>query len=415
MTKKPFTFIHDLGSLDNEARLAYLRAASEYFGLDPNLNALDTLWMPDDVGTRKLVAYARKGTTDMLRGIHGIEVLSLTPIAAFDGVVAYQAIGRDEKGKGRQEIAIGAHSTKGLEGEKLAFAVHTAQTRALRRLTLQFVGGGLLDASEVNSQTTDIGATAASLAQLAGSPAVIPPVPAPIVPPTTTPGKDITPEPPKAAAVQEVVKTMQTLRDEATKHLNERAQKTVDPLDNPPPAPVEPTPEPKKRTPRKKRGVDISSPGQVSAVAEIASNSEKTPTADISESQRTPTSEVRTVVVGSTIDPLAVHTVQVTVPVPETAVPKKKKSRLTDEQLAIYQPRFNFYSQKVLVDGNMQSAVNMGVTTKLRKFAALQTGTEINEMSVPQWESFLGFLDEFMKTHTPIELVAHINKALGVD
>lgn len=180
-----FSVIHDLGPLSEVQRQDYLRQASEYFGLDPNLNALDLIWMNNTDGIRRLIAYARRGTTDILREIHQINVLSVTMQTA-PGFVSFTAIGKNVKG--RQEIAVGAAGTDGLKGDRLAAAVSTAQTRATRRLTLQFVGGGLLDESEVgDSSTTDINRLNVSLSSIATAPVQ------PVVEANTEAGKDVTP------------------------------------------------------------------------------------------------------------------------------------------------------------------------------------------------------------------------------
>src|SRR5271157_4782964 len=188
MTKKNFQLIHNLDGLTEAQKVQYLADFSEHLGLPPDLGALDLMWMDDDnkSGLRKLVVYCRKGTADLLRGIHGIDVQSIEQLVV-PGCVTFKATGKNPTG--RQEIAIGSHDTEGLKGGRLASAVMTAQTRSLRRLTLQFVGGGLLDESEVSTQSTNINRTESSLAQLAGSPTVLPP---PQVTPAATPGKDIT-------------------------------------------------------------------------------------------------------------------------------------------------------------------------------------------------------------------------------
>lgn len=180
-----FSVIHDLGPLSETQRQDYLRQASEYFGLDPSLNALDLIWMNNTDGIRRLIAYARRGTTDILREIHGISVLSVTMQTA-PGFVSFTAIGKNAKN--RQEIAVGAAGTDGLKGDRLAAAVSTAQTRATRRLTLQFVGGGLLDESEVgDSSTTDINRLNVSLSSIATAPVQ------PVVDANVEAGKDVTP------------------------------------------------------------------------------------------------------------------------------------------------------------------------------------------------------------------------------
>src|SRR3977135_1633102 len=124
MTK--FAVVHDLGTLSELQRGQYLRDASIFLGLDPDFNGLDTIWMNTDEGMRRLTAYARRGTTELLRRIHGISVLSLEQHDG-PGYVSFKATGKNETG--RQEIAIGAHAIEGLKGDRLAAAVATAQTR----------------------------------------------------------------------------------------------------------------------------------------------------------------------------------------------------------------------------------------------------------------------------------------------
>jgi hypothetical protein len=135
-------------------------------------------------GKRNLVLYAKKGATDLIRANLGISTTKLTKDVG-DGYVAWIAEGRDKTG--RTEQAVGSASTQGLKGQHLASAVMIAQTRATRRMTLQFVGGGLLDESELNETTADINRAPASLASMATLPA-----PQPIVVPNTEAGKDIT-------------------------------------------------------------------------------------------------------------------------------------------------------------------------------------------------------------------------------
>ena len=266
---KPFTIIHNIEKLTDEERAAYLAKVSEFMGLPPEMNALDMLWVSDEeTGLKKYVPYARKGTTDILREIHGIKVLSMEQ---HDGpsYVSFKATGVNPDG--RQEVAVGAHGTDGLRGEKLAAAVMTAETRAGRRLTLKFVGAGILDESEVGAVTGNIAASGASLAQLAGSPVVVPPMPGA---PSAATGRDITEKPsqiekpkvdltihdltPKEATKIETAaekwmrenptasdfrmptpeeiadmfaKEQQALRDEAARQLQEKADKKVDTVD----------------------------------------------------------------------------------------------------------------------------------------------------------------------------------------
>ena len=179
MSFKP---IHDLESLTDQQREQHYLDACSHFGLPPELRLLNFMWMDANDGKRNLVLYALRGATDLIRDRQGISVVSTVP-ANGPGYVAFIVEGRNAAG--RTEFAVGSASLN----QNLANNVMIAHTRAVRRLTLQFVGGGLLDESEVQGVVSDISRSGASLASLAT-------IPAPIQPTTTPnaqPGKDITP------------------------------------------------------------------------------------------------------------------------------------------------------------------------------------------------------------------------------
>jgi hypothetical protein len=180
-----FTPMYDLESLTEPQRQEYYLSACEYFKVPPELNLLAFIWMDAGDGKRNLVLYAKKGATDIIRGNLGISTIRLTKDSG-PGYVAWITEGKDQLG--RIEQAVGSASTEGLKGQSLATAVMIAQTRATRRMTLQFVGGGLLDESEVNTTVTDINRFGANLATLAAPSAPI----QPSVRPNIEPGVDIT-------------------------------------------------------------------------------------------------------------------------------------------------------------------------------------------------------------------------------
>ena len=147
----------NIDKLTPQDREKYYQDVCKLVQLPPEPRLLDFIYMDSGDGARTLVLYALKGATDVLRNIHGISGTGLTKDVG-DGYVAWIASGVNKDG--RTEVAVGAASTKGLTGEGLARAVTVAQTRATRRLTLQFVGAGILDESEVNEKTTNISSVA---------------------------------------------------------------------------------------------------------------------------------------------------------------------------------------------------------------------------------------------------------------
>jgi hypothetical protein len=276
----------NLSEMSNEQREQHRIAVCVALGLDPDprLGNLNYAWMPAENGMKNLVLYARRGAVEQLREINGVDIKSLDQYDS-PGYVSFKATAVNKKG--RQEIAYGSHETDGLKGKKLADAVMTASTRALRRVTLQFAGYGILDETEINTQPTAVITPESSLAQLAGSPVVMPP---PQVAPSQAPGKDITPAPagtvshiekvyadgaigiktweaakppvgPIVMADTEAAKTSAVLEPLVAQNpsnqgvlLQDTAAKQAD---------IQADPAPKRGRPRKKRGqVDISSPGQ---------------------------------------------------------------------------------------------------------------------------------------------------------
>src|SRR5208337_538419 len=128
---------------------SYKAAVSAVLGVDPLM--LDYITMPDPMGFTgtNRVLYAKRGAAEVLRKNMGIDILSLTPYES-NGWLLFTAVAKNREG--RQEVAVGAAYVQGITGEKVAHAVMTAQTRAVRRVTLQFVTGGILDESEVQTQ-----------------------------------------------------------------------------------------------------------------------------------------------------------------------------------------------------------------------------------------------------------------------
>lgn len=148
MSNANFVPMYDLERLNADQKAQYYGDACAFLGIPANLNLL--AFINANVGDtgRHEVLYAKKGATDLIRqnkGITTIELVALMGLVA--GQVCFMAAGRDKDG--REERAVGAASVDGLTGKALSDAIMTAQTRATRRMTLQFIGGGILDESEL--------------------------------------------------------------------------------------------------------------------------------------------------------------------------------------------------------------------------------------------------------------------------
>jgi len=473
MMKPKFAFIHNLETLSEEQRTKYLFEASEYFGLPGSLNALDLIWMHDEkTGMKKLAAYARKGTTDILRGIHGIEITALNP-ANGDGYVSFIAVGKDKTG--RQEMAVGACDLSGLKGDKVAYAVMTAQTRAMRRLTLQFVGGGLLDESEVNPQTSNVATSAASLATLSGPPVVVPKPPT--VAPNAAPGTVQTGGEIKAKVVAEQVPEnvpfkekaqysepqfvgQQDQIDTAWKQQADKQQDT-----KPAAAPASPAEsttsvdtkpdtgaaeiKPKAKRTRKKANTvsleeKVSEPIATAEREEGAVSTGHTLNLPLPEIVKVETTKTVTSYVevppAQQISPkppvsapveAVVSSKKIMAPlpagIPDTPEVRQKlaaaigeipsvAATLDKEKFEDFRKRLKVYSNDILPKqgGMMPSEDVGGPPNKLRAFALRYTGgADVAKLSLTQWEDLFDFLDTYTKDNGAKALVEYINQSIG--
>jgi hypothetical protein len=404
--------IHNLDGLSKEQIDQYLRDISEHLGIDPDLNAFDVIRMDN-----RLQVYARRGTTDMLRESMDIDVTSID-LLDIPGSATFRATGRKghaASNLSRQEIAIGSCAIAGLTGQKLSDAIMTAETRAGRRLTLKFTGLGILDVSEVPVPS----ASAASGAELAGSPVVMPP---PTVRPAEAPGRDITPTPVDTQTQEQFEAQQAARRADAMAQLDARnLSKEGASANEAAPAietPFESTPEQPTRRRRRRSAntVDISSPGQAAPVS---------PSAVIPESQQTTTSAppVSTVPEVPSLAPLgsvtapsvpAIQVAPATVPPPASiTVDASPKATLTEEQKKVYFDRWKEYTQNVLPKAGMMGMDSVGGSTmQMRKFVQVNNGVNVNQLDAAGWDDLLSFLDNYSKQNGAPALVAYIQKAI---
>lgn len=438
----------NLNTATNEQLDEYRLKTASILKIDPFM--LDYIWMSDpETGLKNRVLYAKRGAAEVLRQNLNISVESLVPSVAQDGLLSFMATGKDKTG--RQEIAVGSAYVDGLKGDKKAHAVMTAQTRAVRRLTLQFVGGGILDETEVQSQSALQAAPAASEATLAGSPTVMPP---PQTTPSDAPGKDITstssqnetaPALRQVAVVSPIcVDCKQPLSAHLlvnsaltcpTKADIQPAKTSANLEQNPPnqgvslqgiadiktdiPEADEPR---KKRQYRRKNQVNIASPGQeLSVPPATAKEPEQSATGNRTEANSA-LAEPQIAVVIPVKSETVVHS-QIVPPTPNykemaqhSAPPQANPapSAISKEKQEEYRTRLSKYYNDILPRGGMQSSESIGgPTMKTRKFAAIHTGVaDTKQMTEQHWEDLFEFLDSHASN--PKFLVEYINKALGV-
>ncbi len=446
MSKKQLIIQHDLSKLSVEQLTQYLRDVSDFIGLDPDLNALDTIWMQNENGPgQSLVVYARRGTAEILRNKLGIEVSSLTQTITPQGSIVYTATGKNAQG--RQEIAVGSKFVGGLTGKALDDAIMTASTRALRRLTMQFTSLGILDESEVGAIKGSVENPAAG-ATLVGSPVVLPPMPS--VPANNAPGRDVTPAPvgvsnsapvqpaivsldrpmaPAAiafapnAALTEFTRQQQALRADATAHLNATSAETSAKADikadiPAPSAPVTPavalvtsTPEAAiqaakeaakpKRAYKRRNTVSMDGPEP-----EVVST--PTPIPQVAPATGPALAAVPVATVAPVQPPPGAAGIPAIQVAPAPPQPTDFPGKPNDAQMGEYRKRVSVYTSE------LPSSENMGSVQKMRAFITRMSGTAPQFMTTDQWEEMLGWFESFVGRNQVKGLVKYINDSLGV-
>ena len=139
----------DLAQLKPDERAKYYTRVCESMGLNPLTKPFEYITL-----NGKLTLYARKDATDQLRRIYGVSVVEMTD-TMHEGVTIVTAKMRDATG--RTDMAKGAVSLKGLQGEALANAIMKAETKAKRRATLSICGLGFFDETEIDEEMpTDV-------------------------------------------------------------------------------------------------------------------------------------------------------------------------------------------------------------------------------------------------------------------
>jgi hypothetical protein len=388
MSKK-FVPMYDLSSLTEEQKQNYVLALNEHLGLPPELRLVRLIWDDDGSTSRKQVAYVLKGGTDIIRDNRNINTVSLTNVVV-NGAIVFTAAGKD--GNGRHEYAVGAKSIDGLVGKALDDSIMTAQTRATRRMTLQFVGGGVLDESEVNQATTNLNSQSTPLAELALA------APQPVVKVNDAPGEDVTAavEIDKAAvAAKEQIEfeaQQKKRRDEAIASLNAK------------PA-VEPTTEPKKR---RTRGPNKPKPALTPS--DLANQLVLT----IPPAEPVVMSPSAAVALGTALlENAKPDPTQANPAVLAQVIPAKG---LTTEQVKPYRQRLFRLNNDHFEQNGLIQKEGLGRSEQLRMLASMMFPgvANFNEMTVEQWEKYLGNLEDRVKKDGAAETVKYIQESIGI-
>lgn len=376
-----FKVLHNLDQLTAEELRQYLREVSTFVGLDPDMEALDTIWMQNETGPgRSLVVYARRGTAEILRNIYEVEVERQT-FQMLNGSIVYTTEGISKKLKGRKEVAIGSKFIGNATGQELDNAIMTGSTRSLRRLTMQFTTLGILDESEVVARLGEQPNPAGSVRLAADpTPAMYA---APTVPQNNEQGKPVCAcDDPSIPSGAHFEGCPQYVPLEADKEADTPA---VEMLLTPVPTPVtEDVKAAKKAAKRgpKAKGVQLDLdvvPETVSAqaVAAVPTQADSVPP------------QVNSVV-----------------PTQVNPVPTDLPSR---EQMAVYRQKIGVFTSQ------LPASAGMDATTKMRAFIAyMNSGTAPSALTVTQWDKQVAWFEDFAARNNIKGLIKFINDTLGV-
>jgi hypothetical protein len=417
MTNSKFLPLYDLESLNEQQRQDYVRNVCEHMGVPPELNLVMLTYLDETDGPRRLVAYAKRGATEIIRNNRGISVTDLTS-KEVGGSIVFTATGKDNTG--RQEMSTGSKWISGLQGRELDDSIMTAQTRATRRMTLQFVGAGVLDESEVNPANT--------IQFKESNP--LPPALQPIAAPVNAPGKDVTPElaidlrsaanlntdpnrkkgfgpvDPESQLAFEI--NQAKLRQDAIAQLNNQVSAELATPNEPEkgasgngsastPSLTEPEVRIKRKYVRKLRNqVDLGP--SVVPIKDTA----------VPETGTTPVPPAQPISVAPPVQqPISVAAA----PVP----PVPSKPRLTPEQVKPYRQRL-FKIVNDLETAGFAPKEGIGNQDKMRSFATLMFSEvqNMNELVPEQWERYLSTLEQKIQKEGAVATISYIEGMIGV-
>jgi hypothetical protein len=353
-----FIPMYELESLTEQQKKDYYLAACEFLGLPPEMGVLSYHWMDQHDGPKKLILYAKKGATDIIRERLGISVIDLKKEVG-NGEVTWIVKGQNKEG--RTEMAAGSKSIEGLKGRELENAVLWAQTKALRRMTLQFVGAGILDETEVEGS--------APVASVPSQP-VAQPVPQPVAKPN-----------PQAGEVAPVTQT------EAFK----RRRHEPPTLDKP--FVLAPAMSPNADIPESQQSPTLQQKADA-AVHEVVVDMVKQSITDIQVAH-------------------AYFTGQDQI---NSAMPTQVNSvvKPIGKAMQAYKDKLYVYTNEILPKAGMVPDENGGIAMKLRAFGAKRYGVEeLRDLSVDQWEDFFKYLDDTVKEKGAAALVKIIDTAVA--
>lgn len=382
MTKRKFTPISgDLSRLTEDQQREYVLSACEFLQVDPALGLVVLAHMDVGDGSRQLLLYVRKGATDIIRDRYKITTTKLDQFL-IEGCVGWIVTGVNKDG--RQEMAVGAVSIKGLGAAQVANALKTAQTQACRRMTLQFMGGGFLDESEIDpvkTTTVDIANAPTPLAEIAQ----------PQVAVNSSAGQDVSDvalaDTPQQEPLDSAVGAV-SVKGGSSEEVSPQVSDVVS-------TQVIPAEEPKRRRRLSRKTISLDTP--------------------VVEQPKIPETKF------ATPEPAPnVETNQAATPAVEVVVPEKGSTVLnldtvdTKDQEAQFREKLSKYVNEILPEGGFIQSEGMSRNAKIGIFVKkLIPGISTKSMTLEQWTTFFGFMDSKYQEAGAKGLVDYINAQIG--
>lgn len=135
----------DLSKLSSDEKIKYYNGYCERMGLDPYTKPFDLLRL-----NGREILYCTRSGAQQLNKLHQVSH-AITSRELIDAAGIYQVTARASLPDGRFTESIGATNIGGLKGENYANAIMKAETKAKRRSTLDLLGLGVLDETEVET------------------------------------------------------------------------------------------------------------------------------------------------------------------------------------------------------------------------------------------------------------------------
>lgn len=135
----------DLSGLNQSEKVNYYNMICNRVGVDPAMQPFKLLKLQG-----KEVLYLDRSGAQQLNQLHSVSH-SITSREHIPDAGVYQVTSRATLPNGRHTESIGAVNIQGLKGEQYANAIMKAETKAKRRATLDLLGLGMLDETEVET------------------------------------------------------------------------------------------------------------------------------------------------------------------------------------------------------------------------------------------------------------------------